>query len=72
MPYGGAGHIRKSDSSLRLLHPMFQFPISGYSVILKKELQGIVTMSEKDLLEQIVTIIEPMPQTEIKTVFAHW
>jgi hypothetical protein len=39
---------------------------------LKKELQGLTIVIGDDPLEQMVTILQSIPQTTIKSVFAHW
>jgi hypothetical protein len=35
-------------------------------------LQGITIDIEEDLIEQILTILQSIPQSEIRRAFAHW
>jgi hypothetical protein len=39
---------------------------------LKRELQGITIDTEEDLIEQILTILQSIPQSALRRAFAHW
>jgi hypothetical protein len=61
---------------VRVLHPAYSpgpaicdFWLFGHR---KRELHGITIDTEEDLIEQILTILQSIPQSEIRRAFAHW
>jgi hypothetical protein len=61
---------------VRIPHPVYSpdLAISDFWLFgrIKRELQGITIDTEEDLIEQILTILQSIPQSEITRAFAHW